>query len=239
MITTEQLKFLAASAEFQKLLEEDEHIRELEASKYNRREEYLSLVDVLLLPSGIGPLRISPVTPAVWSYLWVIGNGYTGDIRKADDIDTDIFLYLLSHDLRELCYTPAELTGAAIGYCGKNGIDYETAGNRICEMIAQAFRPLRMLPETSSNGGGTNVFDADWLTRLCSIVAQETHEKASSVMFEMSLCACCYFIQALRKKDTKNMIRKRSDAELCREIYEYTMRLAEAFLRRKGYAVGK
>ena len=36
MITTEQLKFLAASAEFQKLLEEDEHIRELEASKYNK-----------------------------------------------------------------------------------------------------------------------------------------------------------------------------------------------------------
>ncbi len=36
MITKEQLKFLAASAEFQKLLEEDEHIRELEASKYNR-----------------------------------------------------------------------------------------------------------------------------------------------------------------------------------------------------------
>ena len=27
MITKEQLKFLAASAEFQKLLEEDEHIR--------------------------------------------------------------------------------------------------------------------------------------------------------------------------------------------------------------------
>lgn len=40
MITKEQLKFLAASAEFQKLLEEDEHIRELEASKYNRREEF-------------------------------------------------------------------------------------------------------------------------------------------------------------------------------------------------------
>ena len=55
MITKEQLKFLAASAEFQKLLEEDEHIRELEASKYNRREEFLALRSVLLLPSCIGP----------------------------------------------------------------------------------------------------------------------------------------------------------------------------------------
>ena len=65
MITKEQLKFLAASAEFQKLLEEDEHIRELEASKYNRREEFLALRSVLLLPSCIGPLRIRPVTPAI------------------------------------------------------------------------------------------------------------------------------------------------------------------------------
>ena len=97
-----------------------------------------------------------------------------------------------------------------------------------------------MLPETSSGGGGMNVYDIDWMTRICSIVAQETHERASYVMFEMSLCACCsYFIQALKKNDTKNTIRKRSDTELCREIYEYTMKLAEAFLRRKGYAVVK
>ena len=114
MITKEQLKFLAASAEFQKLLEEDEHIRELEASKYNRREEFLALRSVLLLPSCIGPLRIRPVTPAIWSYLWALGNNYTGDIRKADDMDTDIFLYLLSHDLHDLYDTPAELTGNRI-----------------------------------------------------------------------------------------------------------------------------
>ena len=64
MITKEQLKFLAASAEFQKLLEEDEHIRELEASKYNRREEFLALRSVLLLPS------------------WTLENqtGYSGDL---------------------------------------------------------------------------------------------------------------------------------------------------------------
>ena len=240
MITKEQLKFLAASAEFQKLLEEDEHIRELEASKYNRREEFLALRSVLLLPSCIGHLRIRPVTPAIWSYLWALGNNYTGDIRKADDMDTDIFLYLLSHDLHDLYDTPAELTGAAIGYCGKNGIDYDIAGNLLCKMIGQAFYALRMLPETSSGGGGMNVYDIDWMTRICSIVAQETHERASYVMFEMSLCACCsYFIQALKKNDTKNTIRKRSDTELCREIYEYTMKLAEAFLRRKGYAVVK
>ena len=33
----------------------------------------------------------------------------------------------------------------------------------------------------SSGGGGMNVYDIDWMTRICSIVAQETHERASYV----------------------------------------------------------
>ncbi len=240
MFTEKQLQILAASDEFQKLLEEDEHLRELEASKYDRQEEFAGLMDVLFFPTVIGPLTVRPVTPAVWSYLWGMGNSYTADVRKANDMDTDIFLYLVSHDLRELKCTPAEVAAASIGYCGKNGISREAAETLLCGMIAQAFRPLRMLPETRFKGDGPNVFDEDWLTRLCAIVTRETQERASYVMFEMSLHACCcYFIQALRKTDVNNTIRRRSGAELCRMIYEYTMKLAEGFLRKKGYAVEK
>ena len=48
MITDEQLRQLAASGEFQELLQNDEHIKKLEALKYNPRERY-SVSNALLV----------------------------------------------------------------------------------------------------------------------------------------------------------------------------------------------
>ena len=71
-----------------------------------------------------------------------------------------------------------------------------------------------------------------WLTCICSIVAREIGEKVSDVMFDMSLHAsCCYFIQAMCRHDAKHLIRRKTDGEICREIYNRTMELAEQFLK--------
>lgn len=236
MFTVNQLRTLAASAEFQRLLAEDPHLRELEDSQYDRRDEYLGLRNALRFSFSLGPLELHPPTPALWAYLWATGNAYASDFEHADDLDTDIAVFLLSRKWEELQRPPAEIAAAAIGFCGKNGIDYGEAGNLICELISQAFRPLRMLPEhAAEKGSAPPAFDIDWLTRLCSTVARESNESASRVMFEMSLAACCfYFIQAMRRKNPGADIRRRSNAELRREIYEYTMHLAEEYLRAGG-----
>ena len=236
MFTENQLRTLAASAEFQRLLAEDPHLRELEESKYDRRDEYLGLRNAFRFSFSLGPLELHPPTPALWAYLWATGNAYASDCEHADDLDTDIAVFLLSKGWEELEHAPAEIAAAAIGFCGKNGIDYEEAKNLICELISRAFRPLRMLPERASEKTSVPpVFDIDWLTKLCSIVARECNENASHVMFEMSLGACCsYFIQAMRRKNPGTDIRRRNNAELCREIYEYTMHLAKEYLRAGG-----
>lgn len=232
MIKDEELRQLAASGEFQELLQNDMHIKKLEASKYKPRDEFIALSDVLALNPSYGSLKLHVLTPAVWAYLWVIQSPYTGEIAKADDLDTDIFMYLLAEKLRNMDdASPASVVPRAIGFCARNGIDPQEAKAWLSERILFAFRPLQMLPETEPQSGGENIFDADWLTRLCSIVAQETGERVSVVMHDMGLgCCCYYFIQALRKKDRKNLIHKRTDEELAKQIYERTLRLAEKFL---------
>ena len=107
-------------------------------------------------------------------------------------------------DLREGDVSPKKIVIAAIGFCRKHGICWQEARAWLCERVHFAFRAGGMLPRTDSWSDNAHVFDADWLTFFCSIVAQETREKVSVVMYDMGLGSCCYyFIQALRKKNKK------------------------------------
>ena len=114
MITDEQLRQLAASGEFQELLQNDEHIKKLEALKYNPRDEYIALSDVLGWNPMFRSLKLNRLTPALWAFLWTLRSPYTQEeMYKADELDTDIFLYLLTVDLREGDVSPAENTESA------------------------------------------------------------------------------------------------------------------------------
>ena len=232
MLPVEQLKILAASEEFQKILAQDPVLEALEAEKYDPREEYGALADVFSFHTDFYGISVPPLSPALWSYLWATRNNYAHDIAAVVPPDTDIFLFLLVNGLRNLEKTPAQVAAAAAGYCEKWKLDYGKAHEFLCSMIVRAFKPLEMLPAANGSPGGPNVFDADWLTRICSIVSRETGEKVSDVMFDMSLHACCcYFIQAMRRHDTKHLIRRRTDGEICREIHQRVMQLAEEFLK--------
>ena len=240
MITDEQLRQLAASGEFQELLQNDEHIKKLEALKCNPRDEYIALSDVLGWNPMFRSLKLNRLTPALWAFLWTLRSPYTQEeMYKADELDTDIFLYLLTVDLREGDVSPKKIVIAAIGFCRKHGICWQEARAWLCERVHFAFRAGGMLPRTDSWSDNAHVFDADWLTFFCSIVAQETREKVSVVMYYMGLgCFCYYFIQAMRKKNKKRRICKRTDAELCKQIYEYTLQLGEKFLAGKAEMKG-
>ena len=128
MITDEQLRQLAASGEFQELLQNDEHIKKLEALKYNPRDEYIALSDVLGWNPMFRSLKLRRLTPALWAFLWTLRSPYTQEeMYKADELDTDIFLYLLTVDLREGDVSPKKIVIAAIGFCRKHGICWQEA----------------------------------------------------------------------------------------------------------------
>lgn len=236
MLTAEQMKSLAASVDFQKMIGEDPILRTLEAEKYDLRREYLALADVFFFRTSFYGLEIPPLTPALWSYLWATRNNYAHDIAAVVSPDTDIFLYLLVNGVRGLKKNPAQVAAAAAGYCVNWKLDYNEAYEFLCSMIARAFKPLEMLPAVNGSSDAPNVFDTDWLTRLCSIVAREAGEKATDVMFDMSLHACCcYFIQAMRRYDTKHLIRRKTNGEICAEIYRRTMELAAEYLESRKH----
>ena len=235
MLTSEQRIFLARSDEFQELLNSDPHLEELNRSRYDHNAEFFSLMELLRGSFRIGSLQIQPLTPAVWAFLWGINNRYTTRIHEVTESDTDIFLYLLANGIRDLGCGVEELPAVASGFCPACGLDYPAAAKELMQTVELAFRPLEMLPKTEGSSSEPLCYDADWLVQLCSVVAQESNEKAADVMFNLPLSTCFfYYVNAMRKNDTRGLIRKRTSGEISREIVQYVDALGEKFIKEHG-----
>jgi len=232
MLTVEQRIFLSRSKEFQKLLNDDPYLDELNRSRYDHAAEFASLSEIFGIPLKIGSLIVRPLTPALWAFLWGIGNTYTGDVEKITESDTDVFLYLISRE--KLDFKPDEISSIPVkahGWCAKFGIGYPEAAVALIGMIHRAFRPLEMLPKVEASADYPS-FDADWLTRLCCTVANESGNPLEHVMYSMPLSLVYWcFVNHLRKNDDKGFIRKRSNDEVSREIVLYVDSLGERFIR--------
>ena len=70
-LTPEQKVFLASSAEFQQILADDAELCELDASRIDYDSEKLMLWETLGGTLDACGVEISPVTPAIWSFLWL------------------------------------------------------------------------------------------------------------------------------------------------------------------------
>lgn len=229
-----KLAQLTASAEFQDILNRDKVLNELESRRHDQKIEFFSLMDVLRSTFDIGPVKVQPVTPAIWAFLWATGNKYTRKMKEISDIDTDIFLYVLSNGISNLNCSPSDLISFASGFCPAHRIDYKEAKSELLYMVTLALRPLEMIP-VSCVSSEEPEYDADWLTKICSIVSMQTGEKASDIMFNMSLGTCYYYYIQYRRQNDKDghFIRKHTPDEIAKAIYERTIELAEDFLKTK------
>lgn len=232
-LSDKQLLFLANSAEFQKLLAEDPVLKELEASKFDPAAELNSLWEMFRGLLFIGKTPVQPLTPALWAFLWVIGNTYTRKtLEEITEPDTDVFFYLLAHGLRKLDFTPSELPGKAAGFCALQGLSYEEAVRELTAVINQAFRPFEMCPAVKGAETAPAQYDAYWLAGLCAVVAQETQQPASGIMFDMPLSAAHYYWVARRfREDPKSGIRRRTPEEVNKGIFDRVMKLAGEYAK--------
>lgn len=232
MLTDNQKIFLAQSAEFQKLLADDPELCELEAQQYDPAAEFHALFEMLRGTFTIGRAVIQPLTPAIWAFLWGIGNHYAGDIKKITESDTDVFLFLLANGVKNPGCTPAELPAVASGFCPASELDYVDAAKELIRVINAAFRPFEMLPKTTGQGNSAPArYDAFWLAQLCSVVAQETGETANAVMFGMPLSAChYYFVNYIRNNDPKTHVHRLTPGEIQKHIFDRVNVLAEEFV---------
>ena len=158
--TEEEYRRLA-SAEFNLLLQNDQVLKDLENSKYDKRAHSCALLEALCLGEfRIGKLPVLPLTAAKWAFLWILGNGFVSDLsNKSDglatakrsedgsDTDIDVMLYILSiPDLAGVDCNLHEVPAKASGYRFAPQLPREEVAKEIQGMISQAFLPLAMLP---------------------------------------------------------------------------------------------
>ena len=219
--------------EFEKILSNDAVLDELERMKYNKCDEYFQFLFSTQNLFNINHISIQPITPAIWCFLWILENAYT--LRKKDitNDDTDMFLYIITHGIKNLnAGSLTDLYQKSKGFCKNNGLDYEEARADLKTLVALSFKPLEMLPSINTASSDDNIFDVDWLLRLCGIVAKKTNYTIDYVMYQMSLNTCYYYyVDYQREFDTKGLIKKHSDGEINKAIWERTIELAEDYYR--------
>lgn len=211
--------------EFQKILQQDEELNQLEAEKNDTQSEYFELCCILFKRFKIAGLSCIPITPAIWSLLYCLGNKIVvgGKIEKED---IDVFLYVLHNGIEvvdENLFNNAEL------FCDKNEIDYQYALLEILDMIKLTFRPMEMFPLNSIKGEDVR-FNADWLTKIVGMACRICNKTSDQIMLNMSLSECLYYvIQFCRNTDTDNNIRRRNSSQVNELIFKRTMELGQKY----------
>lgn len=170
-LTAEQKLYLASSADFQHIVENDDVLKELDASRIDYENERFILFEAL---GGVVKLfggELSPITPAIWSFLWLLRSPLcTGKVPDLADIA--IVLYVLRHPLDDINLDT--LREDALAYGEKNDLREETSvefWREFVKIVDRTFSPLSMLPHAKSTN--EPIFDVDWLLSVCSVVSEE------------------------------------------------------------------
>lgn len=212
--------------EFHKILENDPVLDALEKEKYNAKDEYFALMQILNPVYMISGIPCSYITPAIWAYMWSIGNAYTqSGGKEITENDTDMMMYVLHHGITSI---DDDYVLKSARFCELHGISYIEARLDILQMIYIAFRPLEMIP--SSGSGDNPMYDADWLTKVVSVACQMTNRASNDIMYNMSLTECYYYyIQYMRRNDYNNEYKRRNSAEIVKASWDRTMELGREY----------
>ena len=233
MLTQTQLVFLSESEEFQHIIDTDKHLSFLLSENGDDRHfELLNIVEMLGGVLTIGNLTVQPVTPALWAFLWIIGNHYATDIKKVTELDTDIFLYFLSHGIRNIPGRIDELPAMCAGTVKQTGLTYPEVASELLLLIYHTFRPMELIPGCDNTEPVR--YDSFWLANLVSVVSKETGHNARNILFNMPLSACLNFYAARCYADTPKLIYRRKSNNHNKTVAEYMLHLGETYCRERG-----
>ncbi|MBR2427674.1 MAG: hypothetical protein IKB16_13135 [Lentisphaeria bacterium] len=222
-LSKQQLRILADSEDFQKIIATDPVLDFLESLQYNERNEILNLQENLGFPIVFGKLSTRPLTPAKWAFLWLKKSPYT---RVMDVLKKDAVYFLAVLSAKTLSEIPPleEIRKRA-------AIPVTELHEQITAYLRRCFSPLQLLP-ASGNKEQPIRFDADWLFRICSIAAQESHTPIRQVMHGMSLNQVCWlYIDYRRKFDRHNAIRRRHSGEIAARMMDRALELGVEFFK--------
>lgn len=209
--------------QFQKILQNDKILNDLEKEKNDAQSEYLQLISVLTKSYKICNISIQPLTPILWSFLYCVKNQFVIREKQPENIDIDVFIYLLHFGIKAIDETLFE---KAKDFCKLNNINYLQAKYQILNVIYLAFRAFEMLPHKDEQPH----YNLDWLTRIVSLAVKMCGKDSEYIAFNMSLTECLYYvIQACRQGDIHNTIRRRNSDEVNEEMYKRTLELGKKY----------
>lgn len=233
--TSEELRRLA-SAEFNLLLQNDQVLKDLENSKYDKRAHSCALLEALCLGEfRIGKLPVLPLTAAKWAFLWMLGNGFVSDLSdKSDgsDVDLDVVLYILSiPDLADIDCNLHEVPAKASKYRFAPQLPRDELVKEIYDMISRAFLPLAMLPAKKTDNEEA-YFDEIWLTAVAGCAARESGESLYYCMHKMSLSTVFALWVNYRRRESTEKISYPVPSEIEKKIADRVDQLGREFLTR-------
>lgn len=233
--TSEELRRLA-SAEFNLLLQNDQVLKDLENSKYDKRAHSCALLEALCLGEfRIGKLPVLPLTAAKWAFLWMLGNGFVADLSdKSDgsDVDLDVMLYILSiPDLADIDCNLHEVPAKASKYRFAPQLPRDELVKEIYDMISRAFLPLAMLPAKKTDNEEA-YFDEIWLTAVAGCAARESGESLYYCMHKMSLSTVFALWVNYRRRESTEKISYPVPSEIEKKIADRVNQLGREFLTR-------
>ena len=216
--------------QFQVIIQNDEVLNDLEKQKNDKTDEFFQLMSIISKTFFIDGVACSVITPAIWSFLYCLGNAYAKQDREIEKIDTDVFIYLLHNGIIK---ADENIITNASGFCASKKIDYEVAKEDLKNLIYIAFRPLEMLSDLPSSDEQQEIrFNADWLTKVVSVVAPLTNLTVNDIIYNLSLTQCFYYyIQQARKADVKHTIKRKNSDEINKMIYQRTMQLGQKYFQ--------
>lgn len=225
----EMMLALQADDDFQKILQNDEILNQLENEKFSEKEEFTELMSVFSGKISINDIEFNMLTLGMWCYLYSIKNAIVCG-EKVEKRDVDIFLYLLHEGydgVSENIFSEAE------NFCVNNGIDYTSAEIAIYQLIKIAFRPLEMIPSRIPSENKPH-FNLEWMTGILSTVCRMTNCTRQFALYKMSLSeSFYYFIHKLKENDYKNQIFRRNSGQIDAEIYKRTFELGKKYYYEK------
>ncbi|MBR1951170.1 MAG: hypothetical protein IKA32_01245 [Lentisphaeria bacterium] len=233
--TSEELRRLA-SAEFNLLLQNDQVLKDLENSKYDKRAHSCALLEALCLGEfRIGKLPVLPLTAAKWAFLWMLGNGFVSDSSDKSDLsdtDIDVMLYILSiPDLADIDCNLHEVPVKASGYRFAPQLPRDELVKEIYDMISRAFLPLAMLPAKKTDNEDA-YFDEIWLTAVAGCAARESGESLYYCMHKMSLSTVFALWVNYRRREGTEKISYPVPSEIEKKIADRVDQLGREFLTR-------
>lgn len=205
---------LPKDKEFQARFGADPELGELDAELFNATESLRDLLSTFNFEYELNGKKFNNITPAIWAYLWCIESPFVKETPKQPtQADLDLFFYTLENGVKNS--NVMQNTSASFGWCSKHNLKIEEAVEAVKRLVSSAFAPLRMFPSTKNVvGKQMSLFDADWLTSLCSRVHAVTGYAPNYIMHKMSITAACYYYIQYSRMQGVEHIERRPDDEI-------------------------